>query len=288
MSINSYILLRIMKKVLNMNKPLPLLRKEFSEIKSRFRARKSTVIKREEIGGVPCLWIIPEGCSTDKVILMLHGGGYCLGLYKIGEDHCCRVAQSLNRTVLALDYSLAPENPFPAAIDEVWKVYKAVSVNRDVVLWGESSGCGLALNLMVKLRERGDNQPKGAIMMTPFLDASFSGESNHTMRDKDPYHVEKPYIVADYYTVGLDKRDPMVSPLFHDVSGLAPIMIHIAEQDTLADDGARLYRKIKKAGGKARSSVWKGMWHSFQMQVGLVPEARKVLTVCRIYIDQLL
>ncbi len=286
MSLRAKLVLHILKRILNLEKPLTEIREDFVRIEKKQKKKSTTVLKRENVENISCLWIIPEESDINTILFMLHGGGYCLGLYTVGENHGIHVAETLKMTVLLIDYPLAPENAFPAAIMGVNRVYESVSQERQVIIWGESSGCGLALNLLVFLRKNSLEQPSCSILMTPFLDASFSGSNYESMKKKDPFWVSKPFIVADYYTENLNREDPMISPLFHDVSKLATIMIHTAEFDTLSDDGRRLYWKIKESGGEARLLNWKGMWHSFHMQDRLIPEAKKAMDECRHFIKE--
>lgn len=284
--IKRFVLRHLIKSTLNLNKPLEEVRKDVEKLKIKQKKKETTYVENVVIDETPCMWVVPEGCDTYKFIVYLHGGGYCLGVYDNTIQRTIDLAESLDITVLMIDYPIAPENPYPSAIMKVNSIYESVSKGKKVALLGESSGCGLALNLMVHLRENKGNQPISTIMLTPFLDATYSSESCKKIKDKDPFYVESPYIVSDYYTEGLDTKDPMVSPIYHEVHDLAPILIHVAEYDTLADDGTALYRKLKISNGIATYKMWKGMWHLFHTQHALLAEGRKAMIECKDFLHE--
>ncbi|HSN65726.1 MAG TPA: alpha/beta hydrolase [Fusibacter sp.] len=284
MSLRSNAIRLLMKRTLDFNKPLDEVRKDLEKIKIKRRIKQTINVENVVIEKVPCTLIVPEGGSTDKIILYLHGGGYCLGITDAVLQHAIDFAEFTETTILLLDYGLSPEEPYPVAIEQVKSVYSHCAKDRKICLLGESSGCGLALNLMVSLREQGVSQPRGAMLLTPFLDASFESESNKTMAARDPFHVEDAFVIAKYYTRGLNPKDPWVSPLFHKVHDLAPILLHVAEYDTLADDGRSLYKKLWQVGSVVEYREWRQMWHVFHMQYPLVPEAKTAFYLCREFI----
>lgn len=284
--LRQFVLRKLIKRMMNFDKPLNEVRMDIKNIKVKETKKETTTIEEVVIKGINCHKVIPEGCDTQKMLLFIHGGGYCLGAYGNTIQRSIDLAEYLNVSVLMIDYPLAPENPFPIGIQSVNKVYDAVSKDMKVALIGESSGCGLALNLMVCLRELEEDQPACAIMITPFLDATYSSKSNRLMKKKDPFFVEKPYVISDYYTNGLDKKNPMVSPIFHDVHDLAPTLIHVAEYDTLSDDGTELYCKILAVGGNANYKKWKRMWHLFHTQSSIIPEGKKAMKECKDFLDK--
>lgn len=282
--LRNYILRNLIKKKLNLSKPLEEVRKDVRQFRIKQKRREATYIESTIINETPCLWVVPDGCDTNRFVLYLHGGGYCLAAYDTTVQRAIDLAESLKMTTLMIDYPVAPEYPFPCAIDKVNDIYESIADNKQVVLLGESSGCGLVLNLMVSLREKKKRQPVASVLLTPFLDATYTGRSYTIMKEKDPFYVKPPYIIADYYTIGQNKKNPWISPLFHDVHDLAPILIHVAEYDTLADDGTRLYEKLKKAHSEVEYRKWIGMWHLFHMQHDLIPEGKKAMEACKKFV----
>lgn len=288
MSIRGILIRNMMKQMLDFNKPLNEVRDDFQNMRMKRKMKASTYLEEVELDGVRCIWAIPEGGDTKQFIFYLHGGGYCLGINEVGIQRAIRMAEFFGLSVVMIDYPLAPEYPFPCAIDKVNNIYKKLSHEKQVAVLGESAGCGLALNLMVHLREKHLPQPRCTMMLTPFLDATFTSESNRTMIKYDPFYVEKPYVIADYYTKDLDKKAPMVSPIFHQVHDLAPMLIHVAQFDTLSDDGTALYSKLKEAKGIVEYKKWSGMWHVFHMNDTIVPEAQKAMKSIKKFLEQYL
>ena len=284
--LRQYILRKLIKRSLNLDKPLAQVREDVQKLKIDKKKKETTYVEKVVIKDIECMWVIPEGCDTHRFVMYLHGGGYCLGVYDHTIQRAVDLAETLVMSVLLVDYPLAPENPFPSAINAVNRVYRSVSKDKQVALLGESSGCGLALNLMVHLREAQQEQPVCALMLTPFLDATYTSQSHVVMKDKDPFYVKKPYVVSDYYTASLDPKDPMVSPIFHDVHDLAPMLVHVAQYDTLADDGRKLYHKLLSVRGQVTYSMWKGMWHLFHTQQAILSEGKKAMNECKEFLHR--
>lgn len=280
MSLQSKLVRKLMTKMLNMNKPLPEIRQDFRSIKVKKKMKSTTYTEQVEIAGVPCYWVVPEGCHTEEFIFYLHGGGYCLEAYEVGRQRTVHLAEFFGLSVLMIDYPVAPENPFPTAILKVNENYEKVALGKRVVLLGESCGCGLGLNLLVHLREKKLDMPVCGLFLTPFLDATLSNESHQKMKDVDPYYCSQEFNIVNYYTKGLNVKDPLVSPLFQEVHDLTPILIHVAELDTLSDDGTLLYNRLKEVNGKVEYEKWLGMWHVFHMNDDMVPEAKRAMKAC--------
>lgn len=281
-----YILRKLIQKTVKLNKPLDELRKDLKKLSIKKSIKKTTYLDEVIINEVKCLWVIPEGCDTENFIMYFHGGGYCLGAYAHIIQRTIDLAEYFEYTVLMIDYPLAPENPFPCAINKTIEVYKSLSKGKNIALLGESSGCGLVLNLLVHLRENLYKQPICAIMLTPFLDASADRSLQIDILKKDPYYVTKPFIVSDYYTKDQNTKDPMISPIFHRVNDLAPIMIHTAQYDVLASDGEALKEKLEEIGGQVNYKNWKQMWHLFHTHFKMLNEGEAAMYECKQFLNE--
>ena len=278
MSLRGKLTHKMMLKRLDMDKPLAALRKDFEDMKVKpLHSEIETV--EVNLG----TWYIPK--HYDGVIYYLHGGGYCLGIYEPIRNHARYIANLTKKKVFLLDYRLSPEHPYPAAVEDMIKGYDYI-LNQtkpdSVAIYGDSSGCGLALSGLMRLKSR---LPAAVVMATPFVDASKDKESISKYKALDPYYTEK-YTISDYYVQNRNPKDSEISPLYGDLKGLPPIMIHAAEYDTLQDDSNRLYHKLVEANNNASMKLWKGMWHVFHMNADLIPEARKAMIDFALFIDE--
>lgn len=284
--IKQLIFRKMIQKAMKLNKPLAEIRKDLANMKVKTSIKKTTYLDEAIINDVKCLWVIPEGCDTQNFVMYFHGGGYCLGVYAHTIQRTIELAEHLERTVLMVDYPLAPENPFPSAVNKSIEIYQVLSKGKNIALLGESSGCGLVLNIMVHLREQHQKQPVCALMLTPFLDASLDRSIQAELAKKDPFYVEKPYVVSDYYIIGHDPKDPMISPIYHELNDLAPILIHTAQYDVLATDGETLKNKLQNANGEVVYQEWQFMWHLFHTHSKVLSESAKAMDLCKSFLDE--
>ncbi len=204
------------------------------------------------------------------IILYCHGGGYSTGSSLYARTLTSKLAMSTSMDVLSFDYRLAPENPYPAALQDAMRVWNYLMLlgygARDVILAGDSAGGNLALTLTLKLKEEKRLLPRGLILMSPWTDLTSSGKSHQTKADIDPV-LSAPYL-ADMirnYAEGQDLEEPLISPLFGDYEGFPPVYIQVGENEILLDDSTLLYGKMLEANVSVRMDMFKGMWHVFQM-----------------------
>ena len=220
--------------------------------------------------------------SSKKVIFFVHGGGYALGLngaHKLLAHKICKMSAS---RVLIVEYRLAPEHPFPAAIEDVAEAYEYllshVSSPADIVLVGESAGAGLCLSLLGRIKKAKKKMPQGAVLMSPLLDLTFSGASIISHANRDPFlHPNMLNAVAKFYCGSQTASNTEISPLFGDLAGYPPLLVQVGSEEILFDDAARLVQLSKKQGVSAELEVWPGMFHSFQTMVSILPEAKQAL-----------
>lgn len=224
-----------------------------------------------ELAGMDAAWMrLERPHKRRRVILYCHGGGYTSGGLGFSKVLASKLTRATGLDVLAFDYRLAPEHPYPAAVEDAqaaWDHLMRLGFGaRDVVLAGDSAGGNMALVLCLKLRAEGRMLPGALLLMSPWTDMTCSGESLTERADIDPVLTpEYIYAVREAYAGGLDPSQPELSPLLADFSGLPPTLIQVGTHEILFSDAERLAERMKAAGTECRLEVWEGMWHDFQM-----------------------
>ena len=213
--------------------------------------------------------------AENRAILYLHGGGYCIGGLKSHRALAAQLGHAAQSEVFTLDYRLAPEHPLPAALDDALAAYKRLiesgQAAQSIVLMGNSAGGGLALALAAKAREVGLPAPLGVVAISPWTDLSLSGDSFRFKAAIDPSLTHEVLeTMARRYLAGADPRDPRASPLFADLAGLPPILIHVGGDEILLSDSERFVAAARAAGVDATVEIWPGLfhvWHAFFEQI---------------------
>jgi monoterpene epsilon-lactone hydrolase len=243
-----------------------------------------TDLQVEEVtaAGVPAAWAYTDGAPERPVVLYLHGGGYCVGSI---VTHCVlagNIARSAQARALVLDYRLAPEHPYPAAVEDSvaaydWLLSQGCEPGQ-VVLAGDSAGGGLVLATLLALRDAGAPLPAAAVCLSPWIDLSLSGQSIAGKAEDDFLLTEDVLrVFAQHYLGDTDPRHPLVSPLYADLSGLPPLLIQVGTSEILLDDARRLAERAQSAGGEVVLDVWDEMVHVWQAYAAFVPEAREAI-----------
>lgn len=224
-----------------------------------------------EIEGIPAAWVRPEGGhDRSKMILYCHGGGYTSGTLGYARLLASRMALATGYEVLAFQYRLAPEHPYPEALEDarlVWEYLMFLGWGaREIILAGDSAGGNLALELALDLRDADRMLPWRLVLFSPWTDMTASGESYEACRDRDPL-LTREYIeaVREAYAPGADWAQAAYSPLFADLRGLPPTLIQVGGREILLDDSTRLHQNLQAAGVPAVLQTWPEMWHVFQM-----------------------
>jgi len=233
------------------------------------------------VGGVPGEWQMPK-VLTGRVILYLHGGGYVLGSSISRRDLGGGIADVASARALLLGYRLAPEHPFPAAVEDTVAAYRALldsgTKPESIVIAGDSAGGGLAVAAMVSLKEQGVPLPAAGICISPWVDLACSGESMKTKLDADPMLGPGPLKrMGEMYLAGQDPATPLASPLFADLSGLPPLLIQVGSEEVLLDDALRLNATAKAAGVDVSLEVWDGMMHVWHLMARMIPEGKQAI-----------
>ena len=235
--------------------------------------------------GLRSEWLTPKGAADGKLLLYLHGGAYIVGGCGTHRQLVSHIAAAAGIRALLPEYRLAPEHPFPAAIDDVIGVYRALIADgytaENIVMAGDSAGGGLVMAMLLSLRETGDPLPAAACLLSPWLDLASTGESMATRAHRDPwFKPEDMSIIASHYSDKSKFREPLVSPVYADLSGLPPLYIQVGEDEILLSDSTRAADKIREAGGKVDIEIWPDMWHVFQVFVHQMPESRAA--ICKV------
>lgn len=228
-------------------------------------------------------YLQPEHAVTGRVILQLHGGGYIGPMKNIYRRFAVKYSKlSYGADVLSVDYRVAPENPFPAAVEDAVWAYRWLMDEKKykpghIVVAGDSAGGGLALALCMYLKDHDIPLPGGIITMSPWTDVSLSGESYETNYEIDPLfgNSKKNMLYDSAYVGDADVKNPYLSPLFGDYKNFPPMLMQVGSFEVLLSDTKSVAAKAKKAGVKVRLSVYDGMFHVFQMGLDLIPESRE-------------
>ncbi len=242
------------------------------------RPPKGTAIEAESLGGVPVYRATCAGIAEGRAVLYLHGGGY--GTFAKGA-YCAFVRSISLRTSTAVhapDYPLAPERPFPAALDAALAAWRALAGREEgpIVLAGDSAGGGLALATALALRDAGERPPAGLVLFSPWLDLTHSGASFERNGPAEPILTHRDSLEkATAYAAGADLRDSRISPLFAEsLAGLPPVHLLGAADDLLVSDADRLAERIRSEGGAIEYERHDGLWHDFQLFGEVLAEAR--------------
>ncbi len=229
-------------------------------------------------GGVAAHWLAAPGADDGRVLLFLHGGGYELGSVRSDGELAVRLGRAGGMRMLFPEYRLAPEHPFPAAIDDVLAAWRWLRADqglsaRSMAVAGDSAGGGLAVALLVALRDAGEDLPAAATLMSPTVDLTSSGLSMTERADQDP--ISTPAMLRQFaadYLAGADPRTPLASPLFAALAGLPPLLIQVGTADLLLSDAERLAAAATEAGVDVTLQVGEGLPHVYQLLLG-TPEA---------------
>jgi acetyl esterase/lipase len=223
----------------------------------------------------------PEDPSRNLIILQLHGGGYIGPMKNIYRTFAVLYSKAaVGASVLTIDYRVAPENPFPAALEDAIAAYNWILENgyssNQIVIAGDSAGGGLTLALCLYLRDNNLELPKGIITMSAWTDLTCEGESYTTKYEIDPLfgNTKESMLFDSDYIGDNDVRNPYISPIFGEYHDFPPILMQVGSFEMLLSDTTEVAHKIKESGGKIRISIYEGMFHVFQMSKLLIPESR--------------
>ena len=233
-------------------------------------------------GGVAAEWIVAPGAENGSTVLYLHGGGYVFGSIRSHREMLSRISRAAGSRVLALDYRLAPEFPFPAPVEDTVAAYRWLLSNgtdpKKIVIGGDSAGGGGVVSALVALRYLGEPMPAAGFGISPWTDMEATGQSFATNAEVDPnVDRDRIYQIAKIYLAGKDPRAPLASPIHADLSGLPPLLLQVGSIETLLDDTTVLAKKAKEAGVEVEVDVWDDMPHVWHQFASILPEGQQAI-----------
>ena len=250
-----------------------------------FPIASDVTCERVTADGVPAEWIRVGGASgrPDAALLYLHGGGYAIGSINTHRALVAELGRPAGTPALAIDYRLAPESPFPAAVEDATAAYRWLLAQgiapSHLAIAGDSAGGGLTVATLVALRDAGLPLPATAVCFSPWIDLEGLGRSMIERASRDPL-IQKEGMLqfSAAYLAGKDPRTPLAAPLYADLTGLPPLLIQVGEEETLYDDAVRLAERARKSGVDATLEAWAEMIHVWQLFAPVLPEGREALT----------
>lgn len=259
------------------------IRAAMDRLGDRFSPAHDIAVEPVSAGGVPAEWVRAPGVSDERTVLFTHGGGYCIGSPRTHRDLIGRLSRASGARFLSIDYRLAPEHPFPAAVEDAVKAYEWLIaqgvVPAQLALCGDSAGGGLALALIVALRERGRPLPATVACISPLTDLAYTGETLTMNEALDPIsRRDTSAALARRYLGGQDvARNPLASPLYANFKGFPPLQILVGSHEILLDNSTRVAQRARAAGVDVEIEVWEGMVHIWPYFAAILPKGQEAI-----------
>jgi len=243
------------------------------------KSSEDILVENVDMDGLNAEWIREADHVGEKVFLYLHGGGYVTGSPDSHRNLCAALAKSTRMKVLLLEYRLAPEHPFPAALEDTTCAYRWLVMQgfeaENIIIVGDSAGGGLSLAAIQALRDEGAPLPAGVVCISPWTDLSMSFDSHRVKAKAEPVlHADNLRLWAFCYAGAADLRNPLISPAFADFAGFPSLLIQVGGEEVLLDDALKVAESAKTAGVDVTLSVWEGMWHVWHASGSFLPESR--------------
>ena len=269
------------------SKPRPVgwveRRRRLDEVGSVWPVAEDVTLEAVDLDGVPGEWSIVPGSEASRVLLFLHGGGYCSGSILSHRRMVSEAGRAAGVRTLAVGFRLAPEHPFPAAFDDAmtaWRFLRRLGIAAEqIAISGDSAGGGLAVALINHLRKAKETGPACAWLVSPWTDLTLSGSTLATKDAVDPL-IHKAYLkeLADaYLPAGMDRKDPRVSPLYADLKGLPPLLIQVGSAETLLADATRFAAAAGAAEVEVRLEIWPQMIHAWPLWNARLEPGRRAI-----------
>jgi acetyl esterase/lipase len=246
------------------------------------RMPKGVQVERLDISGLPAAWVRSAQANPERVIVYLHGGGYVVGSIDDYKMLCGQMADVLKTNLLIPEYRLAPENPFPAAVEDAKDIYRWLLEQgfkpANIVIAGDSAGGGLGLAAVLALRDDGVPLPAAIVCLSPWADLTFQGQSHQAKAKSEAMLTsEKLHEWAGFYAGAENPAHPLISPVYADFRGFPPLLIQVGSEEILLDDARMVAEKARAAGVDVTLKIWEGMWHVWQMLGEFVPEGKAAI-----------
>ena len=252
-----------------------------------FPATEAATVTPVDANGVAAEWVVVADSDPKRRVLYFHGGGYVFGSPLTHRRLCEDIARAGGCAVLNLDYRLAPEHPFPAAVDDAIAGLRFIRANgpdgvgeaESTFVAGDSAGGGLTLATLLAAREQGIEQPNAAIAISAWTDLAITGESVTSLADDDPQKSSVPMLedLARQYLDNADAHDPLASPLYADFSGLPPLLLQVGGPEMLLSDTTRAAERARAAGVEVVEEVWDEMFHVWHLYAPMLPEGKQAI-----------
>jgi len=260
----------------------PESRAMFEEMVALFPLPEGVSSTPVDAGGIPAEWIRAAGASDKQTTYWLHGGGYCIGSINTHRGLLAGISAASGARGFAIEYRLAPEHPFPAAVEDAVAGYRwLLSTGVDpaqIIIGGDSAGGGLTVATLVALKDAGERLPAGAMCISPWTDMALTGESLMSKAEADPMITTDGIArVRDAYVGTADPRAPLASPIYADLSGLPPMLIQVGENEVLLSDSTRLAERAEAAGVDVTLEVWPDMFHVWHFFAAMLPEGQQAI-----------
>jgi epsilon-lactone hydrolase len=261
---------------------IPELRAFYDSFGQYFPVDDGISVEKIDAGGVNAEWVRTANASCEAVVLYLHGGGYIIGSPASHRHVVAAISQSTGASVLVLDYRLAPEHPFPAAVQDAvaayrWLIEQGIAPNK-IAIAGDSAGGGLTIATLVALREGGVELPAAGVCISPWTDLTNSSESFKTKAETDPIvTLEMLQGMTQAYLQGQDAKASLASPLFADLQGLPPLLLQVGTEEVLLDDSFNLEGRAKEAGVNVKLEVCDEMIHVWHFFFPMLKEGREAI-----------
>lgn len=260
------------------------LRTGLDALSRRFKMPKGVIVETLDVGGRPAQWLRPKDAAAEAAILYLHGGAYVAGSLNSHRSMAAHLAKASKVAVLLLDYRLAPEHAYPAALNDAqaaweWLQHEAGLRHSRVLIAGDSAGGGLALACVHRLRDQAQPLPAGVLLLSPWTDLLMQGETMRTRLGQDPFFfsLDPLHACAALYAGKHSRAAVEISPVYGAYQGFPELFVQVGNDELLLSDAERVVAQAQAAGVKAQLEVWPGMWHVWQMAVNLVPESRRAI-----------
>jgi acetyl esterase/lipase len=264
------------------NKTIDQLRKETENAGSLIPLPENIKYKSVVAGNVNAEWITCGEVNENRIFMFMHGGGYYRGSIAATRATVARISAEAKIKCLSIDYRLAPEHPFPAAINDTYSAYEWLvneGINPEhIVVSGQSAGGGLCLALLLKIKDENFSQPKGAVALSPWTDLYQTGKTMVTNEKIDPI-ISKKYLdrFAKLYFPDSYNMSYLASPIIGELSGLPDILIQVGSAETMLDDSKRFYKKAKKANVNVKLEIWEDMFHGWHSNAHILNDADKAI-----------
>lgn len=273
---------KLKRETFDWNTSIPKWREETEKKAVQFgKIPVDIKIEPTQLGNIYGEWILPAHGKTDKVILYFHGGIYVLGSCKGHRTHVAKFVKGIGIGALLFEYRLAPEHPFPAALDDSIAAYQWLLSEgyapSQIAFIGDSAGAGLCLATLVALRDKKIPLPTAAVSISPWTDLKLTGESHKTNENVCLSPKGCAVVCSKYYAGDNDPGLPWISPLYADLAGLPPLRIYVGSSEILLDDSTRFAEKAKAAGVDVHLTVGQGLFHCYPVCAPMFPEATQAM-----------